>query len=133
MFIRLATGCIAAYQCAEPSVIPLSYKGALFNHILKNKILGSVDLDTINDLEQRFALEVQIGEFGQVPKQLFTSPHPMRLPPITPDPEMKSRLSIVNIFSSVTITTIPILNILIAQIYFNIFASVASEVTYAEL
>ena len=37
---------------------------------------GSVDLDTIHDLEQRFALEVQIGEFGQVPKQLFSSPHP---------------------------------------------------------
>ena len=46
---------------------------------------GSVDLDTINDLEQRFALEVQIGEFGQVPKQLFTSPHPARLAPTTPD------------------------------------------------
>jgi factor associated with neutral sphingomyelinase activation len=39
---------------------------------------GSVDLDTIQDLEQRYALEVQIGEFGQVPKQLFTSPHPSR-------------------------------------------------------
>ena len=37
---------------------------------------GSVDIETIHDLEQRYALEVQIGEFGQVPKQLFSSPHP---------------------------------------------------------
>ncbi len=47
---------------------------------------GSVDLDTINDLEQRYALEVQIGEFGQVPKQLFTSPHPQRLAPTPRNP-----------------------------------------------
>ena len=40
---------------------------------------GSVDLETIHDLEQRYALEVQIGEFGQVPKQLFLSPHPQRI------------------------------------------------------
>ena len=37
---------------------------------------GGVDLDTIADLEQRFALEVQISEFGQVPKQIFSRPHP---------------------------------------------------------
>jgi hypothetical protein len=46
---------------------------------------GSVDLETINDLEQRYALEIQIGEFGQVPKQLFMSPHPQRLLPTSPD------------------------------------------------
>ena len=40
---------------------------------------GSVDLDKIQDLEKRYALELQIGEFGQVPKQLFTSPHPQRM------------------------------------------------------
>merc|ERR1719189_643399 len=39
---------------------------------------GGVDLDTIADLEQRFALEVQISEFGQVPKQIFSRPHPQR-------------------------------------------------------
>lgn len=48
----------------------------LFYHLCYE---GSVDLDTINDLEERYALEVQIGEFGQVPKQLFHSPHPQRL------------------------------------------------------
>jgi len=40
---------------------------------------GSVDLDSIVDIEKRYALELQIGEFGQVPKQLFTSPHPQRM------------------------------------------------------
>lgn len=42
-------------------------------------LAGSVDLDNVNDLEKRLALEVQIGEFGQVPKQLFTTPHPQRM------------------------------------------------------
>ena len=39
---------------------------------------GGVDLDSIADLEQRFALEVQISEFGQVPKKIFSRPHPGR-------------------------------------------------------
>ena len=47
----------------------------LFYHLCYE---GSVDMNKIQDLEQRYALEIQIGEFGQVPKQLFTSPHPQR-------------------------------------------------------
>ncbi|XP_040571952.1 protein FAN [Lepeophtheirus salmonis] len=39
---------------------------------------GFVELDSIRDLEQRHSLEIQIGEFGQVPKQIFTSPHPQK-------------------------------------------------------
>ncbi|XP_069705161.1 protein FAN-like [Periplaneta americana] len=39
---------------------------------------GSVDLDSIHDMNQRHALEVQIMEFGQIPKQIFTVPHPQR-------------------------------------------------------
>ncbi|XP_031342782.1 protein FAN-like isoform X2 [Photinus pyralis] len=39
---------------------------------------GSVDLDSIGDLNKRRALEVQIMEFGQIPKQLFKVPHPQR-------------------------------------------------------
>lgn len=35
-------------------------------------------MDAIRKLEDRYALEVQIGEFGQVPKQIFTSPHPQK-------------------------------------------------------
>ena len=38
----------------------------LFYHLCYE---GSVDLDTVADLEERHALEIQIGEFGQVPKQ----------------------------------------------------------------
>ena len=48
----------------------------LFYHLCYE---GAVDMDKIFDLEERYALEVQIGEFGQVPKQLFTSPHPAKL------------------------------------------------------
>ncbi|PVD20376.1 hypothetical protein C0Q70_18530 [Pomacea canaliculata] len=40
---------------------------------------GSVDLQRIKDLNERACLETQIMEFGQTPKQLFTSPHPQRL------------------------------------------------------
>lgn len=39
---------------------------------------GAVDLAAITDLNDRLALEVQITEFGQVPKQLFSRPHPPR-------------------------------------------------------
>lgn len=40
---------------------------------------GAVDLDTIQDINDRHGLEVQIMEFGQIPKQVFTLPHPKRL------------------------------------------------------
>uniref|UniRef100_A0A182MZP2 WD repeat-containing protein 55 homolog n=1 Tax=Anopheles dirus TaxID=7168 RepID=A0A182MZP2_9DIPT len=54
---------------------------------------GSVDLGTIGDLAARHALEVQISEFGQIPKQLFRTAHvakllavPAALPAGGPDP-----------------------------------------------
>lgn len=40
---------------------------------------GNVDLSSETDFGKRHALEVQIMEFGQIPKQLFTVPHPSRL------------------------------------------------------
>ena len=39
---------------------------------------GSVDLSTITDINEKNALEVQIREFGQIPKRLFDRPHPRR-------------------------------------------------------
>ncbi|XP_046385012.1 protein FAN-like [Ischnura elegans] len=39
---------------------------------------GALDLDAIADPSERHALEVQIMEFGQIPKQLFCLPHPCR-------------------------------------------------------
>ncbi|XP_055603286.1 protein FAN-like [Uranotaenia lowii] len=45
---------------------------------------GSVDLDQIKDLAARHALEVQISEFGQIPKQLFRTPHVSKLLNIDP-------------------------------------------------
>lgn len=35
-------------------------------------------MDSISDLNQKHALEVQIMEFGQIPKQVFKVPHPQR-------------------------------------------------------
>lgn len=37
---------------------------------------GAIDLNAIQDWNQRHALEVQIMEFGQIPKQIFEKPHP---------------------------------------------------------
>ena len=39
---------------------------------------GRINLDQLSDPVQRAALEVQITEFGQTPKQLFTALHPQR-------------------------------------------------------
>jgi len=48
---------------------------------------GAVDLAAVTDPAEAAALETQVNEFGQTPRQLFTSPHPRRavLPP-PPDP-----------------------------------------------
>lgn len=45
---------------------------------------GSVDLDNIKDIHERHSLEVQIMEFGQTPKQIFSQPHPERCCTILP-------------------------------------------------
>lgn len=39
---------------------------------------GRIDLEKLSDPVQRAALEVQITEFGQTPKQIFSSLHPRR-------------------------------------------------------
>lgn len=54
---------------------------------------GSIDLDKINDLAKRHALEVQISEFGQIPKQLFTRPHVQK---IVPKPIQMRKLSSID-------------------------------------
>uniref|UniRef100_A0A8C5M964 Neutral sphingomyelinase activation associated factor n=1 Tax=Leptobrachium leishanense TaxID=445787 RepID=A0A8C5M964_9ANUR len=40
---------------------------------------GEVDLNRIEDTDQKIAMLTQILEFGQTPKQLFTKPHPKRI------------------------------------------------------
>eukprot|EP00761_Pharyngomonas_kirbyi_P001457 gb/GECH01001461.1/.p1 GENE.gb/GECH01001461.1/~~gb/GECH01001461.1/.p1 ORF type:complete len:977 (+),score=232.90 gb/GECH01001461.1/:1-2931(+) len=40
---------------------------------------GAIDFDSIADKDHREALEHQIREFGQTPKQLFSKPHPSRI------------------------------------------------------
>ncbi|XP_067007294.2 protein FAN isoform X2 [Anabrus simplex] len=54
---------------------------------------GAVDLESIKDINQRHALEVQIMEFGQIPKQVFTLPHPQRLSGLPPMLVLESDLS----------------------------------------
>lgn len=44
---------------------------------------GAIDLENINELAKRHAFEVQISEFGQIPKQLFMKPHAQRIVPIS--------------------------------------------------
>ena len=53
--------------------------------------------ESIEDPDQRIAMLTQILEFGQTPKQLFTSPHPQRITPrfhtMTRSPSVNSPLS----------------------------------------
>ncbi|XP_015209172.2 protein FAN isoform X1 [Lepisosteus oculatus] len=42
---------------------------------------GCMDCDSIEDTDQKIAMLTQILEFGQTPKQLFTTPHPQRITP----------------------------------------------------
>jgi len=39
---------------------------------------GAIDLDSIDNENEKKSYEAQIHEFGQTPKQLFTRPHPQR-------------------------------------------------------
>jgi hypothetical protein len=41
---------------------------------------GNVNIEAIADPVERRAIELQINEFGQTPKQLFKIPHPPRTP-----------------------------------------------------
>jgi len=50
---------------------------------------GGVDLDKIGDPNERYALEVQISEFGQVPKQIFACGHPQRYTALPPQVHVK--------------------------------------------
>ena len=47
---------------------------------------GSVDLRSIKDPVVRHTYEIQILEFGQIPGQLFTKPHPPRFGGFIPTP-----------------------------------------------
>jgi factor associated with neutral sphingomyelinase activation len=40
---------------------------------------GAVDIEAVTDRTERLALETQIAEFGQCPRQLFRHSHPQRL------------------------------------------------------
>lgn len=46
---------------------------------------GAADVAAIADHRQRLAVEAQINEFGQCPRQLFSQPHPRRLACPSPD------------------------------------------------
>ncbi|XP_051910531.1 protein FAN isoform X2 [Hippocampus zosterae] len=46
---------------------------------------GGIDCDSLEDPDQRVAMLIQILEFGQTPRQLFTTPHPQRIVARSPD------------------------------------------------
>jgi len=46
---------------------------------------GAINLDDIKEMSERHSLEVQIMEFGQVPRQIFHHPHPARSRSINSD------------------------------------------------
>lgn len=60
----------------------------VFHHLTYE---GSVDVESIADRRERMALESQINEFGQCPRQLFSTPHPPRL--VCPSPEEALQLT----------------------------------------
>lgn len=48
------------------------------NVFLPSSYEGNIKIELINDPIERKALKIQIAEYGQTPKQLFSSPHPQR-------------------------------------------------------
>ena len=63
-------------QTGEHAISSRNRKFYLVFHPLTYE--GLVDLDDVVDPLQRRAMELQINEFGQTPKQLFKIPHPPR-------------------------------------------------------
>ena len=59
----------------------------MFHHLTYE---GAVDLEHVADPRERRALESQINEFGQCPRQLFRDPHPPRL--VSPRPVEGTKL-----------------------------------------
>lgn len=55
---------------------------------------GAVDLEQIEDPTEKRAVQVQIYEFGQTPKQLFTKAHPTRNSPLSKDFQSSHQSSI---------------------------------------
>ncbi|KAJ8303155.1 hypothetical protein KUTeg_019551 [Tegillarca granosa] len=56
---------------------------------------GAIDLDSITDPNERACMEIQIMEFGQVPKQLFKTPHPQRFSSMPLPSVLVPQLSVV--------------------------------------
>ena len=60
------------YPPPPPPPLGLLYIDKLF-------LAGMVDLDNEKDPKKRRALEAQISNFGQTPRQIFKEPHPKRM------------------------------------------------------
>ncbi|XP_053324288.1 protein FAN [Spea bombifrons] len=65
---------------------------------------GEVDLNSIEEPDQKIAMLTQILEFGQTPKQLFTKPHPKRICTITRSVSRSSSQNMSMVESPVSIT-----------------------------
>lgn len=95
---------------------------AVFFHLCYE---GAVDLDTIRDINDRHGLEVQIMEFGQIPKQIFTLPHPKRLAPAP------------NLLYSETLLTLPetttsgiIYSYIFSSLHIHVYTYIYIHMTY---
>ncbi|KAM0748128.1 beach-domain-containing protein [Meredithblackwellia eburnea MCA 4105] len=53
----------------------------IFHHLSYE---GAIDLDAIQDNDERRAATSTIHNFGMTPRQLFTKPHPLRVAPLQP-------------------------------------------------
>ena len=62
-----------------PFVYPLLPSSPILLPSLSTTLLPSLPTTSIRDPEERAAIELQIKEFGQTPKQLFTQPHPQKI------------------------------------------------------
>jgi WD40 repeat protein len=52
---------------------------------------GAIDVEGIDNPTRRFAVQQQIAEFGQTPRQIFLDPHPVRTGPLVPLPLSATR------------------------------------------
>eukprot|EP01126_Amoeba_proteus_P000445 TRINITY_DN10126_c0_g4_i2.p1 TRINITY_DN10126_c0_g4~~TRINITY_DN10126_c0_g4_i2.p1 ORF type:complete len:976 (-),score=197.01 TRINITY_DN10126_c0_g4_i2:134-3061(-) len=54
---------------------------------------GTIEIENVKDPIEKEAIKVQIAEFGQTPKQIFTSPHPHRF---SAEERERKKLSLLN-------------------------------------
>ena len=96
LWIDLIFGCRQRDKASDNLFFPLTYQ-------------GNVDVAALESEAQREAVELQINEFGQTPKQVFFSPHPRRfskVPALGKEPSFLSG-SLRELLGAVEVTAVP--------------------------